>query len=273
MGKLYICATPIGNLEDITLRALRVLKEVDVIAAEDTRHTKVLLNKYGISTPLTSYHKFNVKAKTKSIINSMKSGKLVALVSDAGMPGISDPGYELVRESVEAGVEVVPVPGPNAAVAALASSGLPTDRFAFEGFLPAKAMERRGLLEKLRGDDRTLIFYEAPHRLLETLEEIREVFGDRRAAVGREITKKFEEFTRGTLDDLIGVFKSKKPRGEFVLMLEGGGAGERGVKDELLLALIKDLLKLGISKKDAAKIVSKYSGLTRNQAYDMVLKS
>ena len=271
MSKLYICATPIGNLEDITLRALRILKEVDVIAAEDTRHTKKLLNKHRISTTLTSYHKFNIREKTKYILNLIKEGKSAALVSDAGMPGISDPGYELIKEAIKEGIAIVPIPGPTASITALASSGLPTDCFAFEGFLPAKEGERVKVLNRLKDDSRTLIFYEAPHRLVKMLQDLKKVFGSRKVVLARELTKKFEEFVRGSIEELLSKFETKKPKGEFVVIVEGKREVAKKIKEELLLALIKDLLKLGISRKDTVKIVCKYSGLTRNQIYDMVL--
>ncbi|MBI3302125.1 MAG: 16S rRNA (cytidine(1402)-2'-O)-methyltransferase, partial [Deltaproteobacteria bacterium] len=202
-GTLYIVATPIGNLEDITLRALRILKEVDLIAAEDTRRTRKLLTHYGISTSLTSYFDQDEASKAPLLIEQLKTGKKIALVTDAGTPGISDPGHRLVRGAWEAGLKVVPIPGPSALTALLSCAGLATDRFAFEGFLPAKRGRRVKALEKLRNEERTLVFFESARRLIACLEDIRSIFGDREAAIGREITKIYEEILRGRLSRLI----------------------------------------------------------------------
>jgi 16S rRNA (cytidine1402-2'-O)-methyltransferase len=221
MPTLFVVATPIGNLEDITFRAVRILSEVDLIAAEDTRHTRILLSKYNINTPLTSYHKFNIKAKTPYIINTLKEGKSIALVSDSGMPGISDPGYELIRESVNQGIRVEPIPGASAAISALAVSGLPTDRFVFEGFLPKKPGKKKKLLKSLQDESRTIIIYESPYRLLKTLESIRETMGERQIAVCRELTKKFEEIIRGKAGDVLEKLKDSRIRGEIVLIVSG----------------------------------------------------
>lgn len=221
VGTLFVVATPIGNLEDITFRAVRILSEVDLIAAEDTRQTKILLTKYSINTPMTSYHKFNIKSKTPHLIDLLKQGQKIALVSDSGMPGISDPGYELIRESADQGIRVEPIPGPSAAITALAVSGLPTDRFVFEGFLPKKPGKKRKVLEKLKSDERTIIIYESPYRLLKTLEDIQKVLGDRQIAVCRELTKKFEEIIRGKAGEVLEKIKSSKVRGEIVLVISG----------------------------------------------------
>jgi len=221
MPTLFVVATPIGNLEDLTFRALRILSEVDLIAAEDTRHTKILLTRYNISTPLTSYHKFNIRAKTPYIISILKEGKNIALVSDSGMPGISDPGYELIRESVNQGIRVEPIPGPSAAITALAVSGLPTGRFVFEGFLPKKPGKKKKLLKTLQKESRTIIIYESPYRLLKTLDAIKEIMGERRIAVCRELTKKFEEIIRGTVTEVLDKFKNKKILGEVVIIIDG----------------------------------------------------
>ena len=198
-GVLYIVATPIGNLEDITLRALRVLKEVDLIAAEDTRHTRHLLDHYGIKTALTSYHEHNERAKAQNLVERLLRGDNIALVSDAGTPAISDPGYRLVVAALPAGIQVTPIPGAAALAAVISASGLPSDRFVFEGFLPAKKQEKKKKLQKLQSEVRTLIFYEAPHRLKESLQDLLQVFGDREIVVAREVTKMHEEFLRGTI--------------------------------------------------------------------------
>lgn len=220
-GKLYIVSTPIGNLEDITLRALRILKEAGIIAAEDTRHTKHLLNHYQISTALTSYHDFNKEEKAEILIVRMKEGTDVALVSDAGTPGISDPGYFLIRRSIEEGIDIVPIPGPTASISALSISGLPTDAFIFEGFLPKKKGHRAKKIESLKDDRRTLILFESPYRIVRTLEEIETILGDRRVALVREITKVYEEVIRGTLSETRKKLGNKRVRGEITLVIEG----------------------------------------------------
>ena len=224
MPNLFIVATPIGNLEDITFRAVRILSEVDLIAAEDTRHTRILLSKYNINTPLTSYHKFNIRAKTPYIISIIREGKNLALVSDSGMPGISDPGYELIKAAIDAGIKVEPIPGASAAVTALAVSGLPTDRFIFEGFLPRKPGKKKKILGSLRNEARSIIIYESPYRLMKTLEEIKEVFGERQIAVCRELTKKFEEIVRGKAGEVLEKLRDSRVRGEIVLVISGQAA-------------------------------------------------
>ena len=224
MPNLFIVATPIGNLEDITFRAVRILSEVDLIAAEDTRHTRVLLSKYNINTPLTSYHKFNIKAKTPYIISIIREGKNLALVSDSGMPGISDPGYELIKAAIDAGIKVEPIPGASAAVTALAVSGLPTDRFIFEGFLPRKPGKKKKILKSLCNESRSIIIYESPYRVIKTLEEIKEVFGERQIAVCRELTKKFEEIVRGKAGEVLEKLRDSRVRGEIVLVISGQAA-------------------------------------------------
>lgn len=220
-GTLYVVATPIGNLEDITLRALRVLREVDLIAAEDTRHTKKLLDRYGIRKPMVSYHEHNERERAEQLIRELKGGKDVALVSDAGTPAVSDPGYVLIRRCIEEGVRVVPVPGPSALIAALCVSGLPVHRFAFEGFLPHKEGKRRKRLEELKDEERTLIFYESPHRLLKTLRDMLDILGDREIAVARELTKVHEEVFRGRINEAIEKFSSSPVKGEITLVVEG----------------------------------------------------
>lgn len=220
-GTLFVVATPIGNLEDVTFRAIRILNEVDLIASEDTRHTKILLTRYNINTPLTSYHKFNLKAKTPQLLNEIMAGKNVALVSDAGTPGIADPGYEIIRGSVDQGIRIEVIPGPSALVTALVGSGLPTDRFIFEGFLPKKPGKKRKVLESLKVDDRTIIIYESPFRLVKTLVEINNIMGDRPVAVCRELTKHFEEVIRGRVGAVIAGLQDKKIKGEIVIVISG----------------------------------------------------
>lgn len=220
-GVLYVVSTPIGNLEDITLRALRILKEVDLVAAEDTRRTGLLLKHYQIDNQLSSYHDFNKERKALELIGLLKSGKSLALVSDAGTPGISDPGYLLIKLAIQEGIEVVPIPGVSAILAGLVVSGLPTDRFSFEGFLPPKSTKRKKKLESLITEQRTMIFYESPHRLNQTLAEIFNVFGDREIVVARELTKKFEEIKRGKVVEIKEYFLKKRVRGEIVILLAG----------------------------------------------------
>jgi 16S rRNA (cytidine1402-2'-O)-methyltransferase len=225
-GTLYLVGTPIGNVEDLTPRAQRLLGAVDVIAAEDTRHTKGLLDRFGIRRPMLSYHDHNKNARTPELIDRMREGASVAVVSDAGSPGISDPAFTLVRAAVAAGLAVIPVPGPSSAICALEVSGLPTDRFAFEGFLPRKAGRRRARIEQLRADPRTLIFFESPHRLKSALADLSAVLGNRPASLSRELTKKFEETRRGQLNDLLTWVETSPPRGEFVLVVGGARDGQ-----------------------------------------------
>ncbi len=220
-GTLYIVSTPIGNLEDITLRALRILKEVDLIAAEDTRRTLLLLRRYGIQTQMTSYFEGNEMKKRESILSRLKEGDRVALVSDAGTPGISDPGYRLIRLAIENSIPVIPVPGPSAVLTALSVSGLPTDAFLFKGFLPNKSKRRRDLLKELEEVRETLIFYESPHRLSETMRDIFEILGDREIVLTRELTKIYEEVLRGTVSEMIKQIGEKKLKGEITLILSG----------------------------------------------------
>ncbi len=271
-GVLYLCATPIGNLEDITLRALRVLKEVDLIAAEDTRHTKKLLNHYGIKKPLLSYHEHNRRQRGRELLSRLLAGQKIALVTDAGTPGISDPGAELVALAVAEGIPVVALPGPSAAITALVVSGLPTSSFCFEGFLPAARGARRRRLEELKKEKRTLIFYEAPHRLLETLADMLEVLGDRPVAVARELTKVHEEVWRGKLAGALEHFRQHPPRGEFTLVVggappedeEGSGAGLSPAAHVALL------VEMGYSKKEAIKEVARQHRLPKRLVYEEV---
>jgi len=231
-GTLYLVGTPIGNVEDFTPRAQRLLGAVDLIAAEDTRHTKGLLDRFGIRKPMVSYHDHNKDSRTPELIERLREGASVAIVSDAGSPGISDPAFTLVRAAAAAGLAVIPVPGPSSAICALEVSGLPTDRFAFEGFLPRKAGKRRARIEQLRDDPRTLIFFESPHRLRAALADLAEAWGDRPASVSRELTKKFEETRRGTLGELKAWVEKASPRGEFVLVVGGARGASSGVDAE-----------------------------------------
>ena len=281
-GTLYLCATPIGNLEDITLRALRVLREVDLLAAEDTRHTRKLLSHYDIHTRLTSYHKFNQTKKGEFLLEILASGKNIALVSDAGLPGISDPGAGLVAGALEKGFKVVPVPGPSAGITALVVSGLPAGEFVFAGFLPAAGKARRQKLMELRSLKGTLIFYEAPHRLLAALADFLEILGDRPAAAARELTKKHEEIVRGSLQDLLYRFQEQKPRGEFTLIVAGApetpAAGVPNVTEEKESALALDpaahvaqLEAGGMERREAMRQVARLRGISRRDVYQAVL--
>jgi 16S rRNA (cytidine1402-2'-O)-methyltransferase len=225
-GKLYVVSTPIGNLKDITLRAIDVLKEVDLIAAEDTRRSRTLLREYGIRNSLVSYHDRNKRSQSTRLLNAMKKGKDCALISDSGTPGIQDPGYFLVRLAVDEGIVVVPIPGASAVLAAAVVSGLPVDRFAFEGYLPRRRGRRKKRLETLAGETRTMIFYESPHRLVDTLEDILDLLGDRNSVLARELTKKFEELLRGRISEILTLCRERRVRGEYVIVV----GGEDGVQ-------------------------------------------
>ncbi len=266
-GTLYIVATPIGNLEDITLRAIRVLKEVDVIAAEDTRHTRHLLDRYQIETQLTSYHDHNKEEKAPVLVDRMLEGKSVALVSDAGTPGISDPGYFLINLAIEQKISVIPIPGATAAVAALSVSGLPTDRFLFEGFLPAKRMARLKRLEELAKQGCTIIFYEAPHKISKTLEDMLDVFGDRQAVITREMTKIHEETIRGNLSDILKHMQKGTIKGEFTIILHGASAGSLKQDIDAAEYLKNLMLHRGLSKKEAISIAAEELGLPKKEVY------
>lgn len=269
-GTLYVVATPIGNLEDMTFRSVRILKEVDLIAAEDTRHTRKLLTHYDISTPLTAYHDHNETLKTPQLVERLKGGHSIALVTDAGTPCIADPGYRIVRAAAEAGITVVPIPGASATMAALSASGLPTDEFTFAGFLPAKSGKRRERLTELKAERRLLVFYEAPHRLAATLRDMADIFGPREAIVARELTKIYEEFNRGLLPALVEKYSDTPARGE-VVVLVAPGAPEDGepVDTELML---KNLLAQGVSVKDAVRQVSETARQPRSVIYELALR-
>ena len=270
MPTLHLVATPIGNLEDVTLRALRVLKEVSLIAAEDTRTTRKLLSHYGIKARLTSYHEHNKGAKIPYILDALRRGD-VALVSEAGMPGVSDPGYDLVAAAAEAGVPVVPVPGPSAVVAALAVSGLPTRQFTYVGFFPRRRGERRRLLSALAAQPQTIVALESPHRLLATLSDLLAVLGDRRIAVCRELTKLHEEVFRGRISEAIAHFR--EPRGEFTLVLAGAPQpAEAVVPTEAVLAELRQLRQQGMAPRQAVTQVAQQFGLPRRQVYRLWLQ-
>ena len=270
-GALYIVPTPIGNLEDITFRAVRVLKEVDLIAAEDTRHSRVLLNHYGIRTPVTSYHEHNERTKARELVERLRQGTSIALLSDAGTPMISDPGYRLMVEAIGAGVQVVPLPGPSALTAALTAAGLPTDRFAFEGFLPAKKSERRSTLEALKNDTRTLLFYETPHRLKETLADMAEIFGDRNVAIGREISKVHEEFLRGAMREIIVKIEQQNVRGEITLIVQGATSGAL-VEEDQLISEVRQLADDGMRVKEISELLGARHGISRREVYRLALR-
>ena len=269
-GILYIVATPIGNLEDITFRALRVLREVDVIAAEDTRHTQILLSHHDIHTPLTSYHEHNEKTKAQELVTRLARGKNIALVSDAGTPAISDPGFRLVVQAIRAGVRIIPIPGASALTAVLSATGLPTDRFVFDGFLPAKKKLRREKLQALRDETRTLIFYEAPHRLKDTLDDIHELLGNREAVLAREVTKIHEEFLRGPVSTLVRDLGSGEVRGEVTLIISGS-AGESRVNEDLLKAEIRELKGQGLRVKEIAEVLGEKFGYSKKDIYRLAL--
>lgn len=271
-GTLYIVATPIGNLEDITLRALRILKEVDLIAAEDTRHTKTLLNHYGIRTSLTSYHEHNEKSKAQVLVARLKLGESVALVSDAGTPTLSDPGYRLVQEAIKAGLDVVPVPGASALTAVLGASGLPTDRFVFEGFLSEKKRERRVKLSRLREETRTVVFFEAPHRLKESLQDMLEILGDREVVLGREVTKAYEEFIRGRLSEVIAEIQRQEPRGEITLVVRGSEEKQIPTNDDLMTE-IQRLKRKGLRVKEIAELLAEKYSRPKREIYRLALES
>ena len=271
-GVLYIVATPIGNLEDITLRALRVLKEVDLIAAEDTRHTKGLLVHYDISTPLTSCHEHNEKAKAHALVVRLERGANIALVSDAETPTLSDPGCRFVRETIKAGINVVPVPGPSALAAALSASGLEVDQFIFEGFLPAKKKERRERLRKLQDEKRVIIFYEAPHRLRESLQDLFEILGDREVVLGRELTKVYEEFIRGRLSQVRAEADRRELRGEMALIVGGAEKQEYPAEDRLV-AEIQRLKTKGMRVKEIAEVLGEKYSYSKREIYRLALDS
>jgi 16S rRNA (cytidine1402-2'-O)-methyltransferase len=273
-GVLYLVATPIGNLEDITLRALRILREADQIAAEDTRHTQKLLTHYEISRPLVSYHEHNEMTRAPELIVALEQGAKIALVSDAGMPLVSDPGHRLVELCLRHHIPVVPVPGPSASLAALAASGLSNEEFLFVGFLPQRSGERRRALERLRIEDRTLILYEAPHRIAECVTDAREILGDRPACLAREVTKVHEEFRRGKLSEIEESLRERPAKGEITLLIGAGDAAGGGADlSQSLAERVEELMRQAkLDRKEALKLAAKERGLTRREAYERVLE-
>ena len=268
-GTLYLVATPIGNLEDITLRALRVLREVDLIACEDTRHTRKLLSHYEISRPTISYHEHNERERASLLVARLEAGENIALVSDAGMPLISDPGHRLVREAILRGINVVPVPGPSALIAALAASGLPAVEFTFAGFLPPKRGARRARLAELAASPATLIFYEAPHRLRESLADAYDMLGDRQCVIARELTKVHEEIARGMLSEMAALACERPLKGEIVLLL-GPAVGDNRLKpvQGSISEEVEEIMRSeGLDRKSALKRVARLRGITRSEAY------
>lgn len=278
-GSLYLVATPIGNLDDMTFRAVETLKQAAVIAAEDTRQTRKLLNHFEIESPrVISYHEHNKRSKEEEILSILEGGEDVALVTDAGTPGISDPGADIAKAAVEAGYAVVPIPGAVAGVAALIASGLPTDRFTFVGFLPRDKKARRQELEELKYRRETLIFYEAPHRVDETVAALHESFGDRQISIGRELTKRYEQFSRGKISECLQWFEQEKPRGEFVLIVEGEMGKlenphvEKPWWETLSLSEhVEKVIETGVQKKEAIKQVAKERGLQKREVYNAVI--
>jgi 16S rRNA (cytidine1402-2'-O)-methyltransferase len=278
IGELYLCATPIGNLEDMTFRCIRVLKEADVIAAEDTRNSIKLLNHFEIKTPMTSYHEFNKVEKARVLVEKMLKGETVALITDAGTPGISDPGEELVRQCIEAGIKVTPVPGAAACINALIMSGMPTRRFCFEAFLPSDKKEKADVLEQLKTEQRTIIIYEAPHRLLRTLTELESALGGmRKIAVCKELTKRHETVYRDTISGALGYYTANEPKGEYVLVIEGRSPKElleekRAAWDDMSIEEHFNMyVSQGMDKKDAMKLVAKDRGVSKRDIYNALL--
>lgn len=278
-GTLFLCATPIGNLEDMTFRAIRILKEADLIAAEDTRNSIKLLNHFEIKTPMTSYHEYNKIAKGQKLIKLLTEGKNIALITDAGTPGISDPGEELVRMCHEEGIPVTALPGPSACITALTVSGLSTRRFAFEAFLPADKKERRKIFEEIIIETRTVVLYEAPHRLVKTLEEFLNIVGNRRLTVCRELTKKHETLWQTTVEEALNYYREQEPRGECVLVIEGRSrqaleeekrAGWREVSVE---EHMEHYLSQGMDKKEAMKRLAKDRGTSKREIYRQILEN
>lgn len=267
-GAFYLVATPIGNLEDISLRALRILKEADLIACEDTRQSRKLLDHYGIAKPLVSYHEHNERERAQELLEKLQQGSTIALITDAGMPGISDPGYRVVKLAAENGISVVPVPGPSAVVAALAASGLPSDSYEFRGFLPAKAGARRTALEEIRDVQHTVIFYETPHRILEALEDIVQILGpERPLVIARELTKLHEEFIRGPAAEVLKAVRSRELKGEITLLVGKSEHGPAERQPDLRTRLAEIMREQKIDEKAALKILAREQGSSKSELY------
>ena len=277
-GTLYICGTPIGNLEDITLRVLKILKEVKYIAAEDTRHTKKLLGHYQINTKVTSYYEYNKFKKAPYLVEILKNGQDIALVSDAGMPGISDPGYVLINLALKNNIKLIPVPGVSALITALVVSGLPTDKFVFEGFLPRKIKERKKYFRSIENEERTIIFYEAPHRLKKTLKDMLEILGDRKIVIARELTKKYEEIIRGNLIQVLSEINEKEIKGEITLIVQGGFENKGNdsidylMKEGIIEEYLNKLKIQGYSNKEIIKISQEKFSIPKNTIYKKLLE-
>ena len=275
-GTLYLVGTPIGNLEDITMRAISTLQMVDLVAAEDTRHTIKLFNHFKIQTELTSYHEHNKISKGPKLVEMLKEGKSIALVSDAGMPGISDPGTDLVEEVVKQGLKIVPIPGPSAGITALVASGLRTDKFTFFGFLDRDKKARRGQVEEIKAERSTLVLYEAPHRLKATLKDLGEALScDRKVVVARELTKKYEEFVRGTIEEVNQHFQNNEVKGEFVILIEGNKEEVIDHKWWSTMSIVEhteSLMKQGLSNKEAMKQVALQRGISKREVYQSLLE-
>lgn len=271
-GILYIVGTPIGNLEDMSFRAVKILQSVDLIAAEDTRHTGRLLQHFQVTAPQISYHDHNRNSRIPELLEKLNQGKAIALVTDAGMPGISDPGYELVKACIEAGITVVPIPGASAVITALSAAGLPTDRFVFEGFLPAKGKERKERLDFLTSETRTIIFYEAPHRLRQTLQNLGEVLGtEREIVLARELTKLHEEFWRGDIGEAIAHYTERQPQGEYTLVVAGMPPAKPQLSEAELKVELQQLMAAGISRSQASRQLAKVTSISRSQLYQLAL--
>lgn len=268
-GVLYIVATPIGNLEDITQRALRILREASIIACEDTRRTRKLLDHYGIATPTVSYHEHNEAARSEELVRRLEQGASVALVSDAGMPGISDPGFRVIKLAIDRGIDAVPIPGASALTAALVGSGLPIEAFEFRGFLPSKSGQRQTVFESLRSASHTIVFYEAPHRIYETLQDIVAILGaDRPLVLARELTKVHEEFIRGTAGQVRDNLHGRDIKGEIVLLIGSGPGVTAAISQNTLAQRLREIMRdRNVDEKAALKIAAKERGLTRSEAY------
>lgn len=271
-GTLYVVATPIGNLEDMTFRAVRILQTVDFIAAEDTRHTGKLLQHFQIATPQISYHEHNSSQRIPELLGLLSQGKAIALVTDAGMPLISDPGYELVKACAQSEISIVPIPGASAVITALSAAGLPTDKFVFEGFLPAKSKERRTHLSIIQTETRTIILYESPHRLRDTLQDLGDVFGkERQIVLARELTKMHEEFWRGTIGEAIALYASREPQGEFTLVVAGAKLEKPQLSEATIKTELQNLLDRGLSRSEASRQLAQQTSLPRRQIYQIAL--